>query len=183
MPEYKNTLHLPNDVVCGQGVCAIYDMNTDVDELENIGTNFNRPDYPFMDRLGNDWDCGHLLGKQLGGEAKPENLLPMTRNCNIYFCENMENKVRDVLENLKLIVSQLKMYNGFMTCLVKYEVNIVNGSNIEVNGLTIPGMFNARMSLIDHIGNEIPENVLSTSTYLSDNDLTRPLEMTFDVRR
>lgn len=180
--NFKNIIYSRSGAVYGEGVIAMYnDKYFSISDLAVTGKEFNRSDYPFMDILGNDWECGHLLGKQLGGDNKAHNLLPMTRKSNAAFRDQMECRVRDVLENLGVITAQLNMGSNLMVCSVKYEVNIVAGSEITVNGLNIPGRFRARLSIVDYKGMDLPAETLQISKHLSDNGLTVPLDLMFDV--
>lgn len=168
------------DVQFGHEVSALYGGRVTLDGVKNEET-FNRDAFPIMEVLGEDWDCGHLLGKQLGGEARKENFIPMTHSSNMEFKASVEDKVAKVIEYFQAIHTYLATTHQISSTKLKYEVNVIPGKTFSKSIYTFPKTIYARLSIINDSGKEIDYNLLGDLKIYKDIDVQLPLSRVLNV--
>lgn len=163
-----------NGLVYGRGVTVYYNADDSTASVKEDGT-FNREDYPFMDTLGEDWECGHLLGKQLGGTPDDWNFIPMTKASNMSFLSEMENKVAKVIDLLSIMKAEFRKKSMPVDPWLKYMITVQSECSIKINGLTIPELISTSMSITDGLdGRQVPSYILNSVESIRNLGFTIP---------
>lgn len=127
--------------------------------------------------MGKSWHKGHLVAKSFGGEAIPENLLPMTEEANLSDFKQVEVLVRNIIDALPDLTELINDKDAY----VKYEVIVNREKTTTVKGYTFPSEISYSIKL--GYGDHKLMNEQNASLYLSmaSVDINVPLSGTIQT--
>lgn len=153
---YKKAIYTSSKICFGHGVCVKFKSKKCV-----AGTEFAPTDFDFVNKIGQDWQKGHMLGVRFGGLADAKNLLPMTQTANLKFKTTIEDKLALLLDNKPIIDNYLSNEtSNIEEYIIKYNVKS-SDERIIVNGYSIPASIYANIEITNSKGVPIHNDTLN----------------------
>jgi len=147
---YQGTVDITN-YSYGCGVRAIFYPGNKINE----GDSFNQNDFTYVDKLGAQWQKGHLLAKSLGGDNKAHNMLPMMEEFNNSKYKTYELAIKKVVENLNNLEKQLSGTPIFLG----YQISTCPESMTTISDYRIPTQFLCNVGIYRQ-SDKMPINIL-----------------------
>ena len=162
------------EVVYAQGVKAQFDDGTCKE-----GEAFTEEQFSYVKYLGEDWEKGHLLAKRFGGKNSPENMLPMTKDANLRFKEEVEDKLALLLERGWLLIAKhfMDTCDKHKISAIVYDVQ-VSKNKIPIGGIRIPKSFSVNIYV--SYSNVAEVDYPPINEYLKTQEI--PLELPFSFK-